>query len=95
MGRWKESNSSYKGSHMQGHRSIKLHGVLRKLGLHRVGLGFDHHRDRGVSSGTGGAYERSTCLRMAHLEEKQEKEKGGPSAEESRLYPVSKGESNT
>lgn len=31
---------------MQGHRSMKLDGILRKLGLHRVGLGFDHHRDR-------------------------------------------------
>lgn len=31
---------------MQRHRSMKLHGILRKFGLHGVGLGFDHHGDR-------------------------------------------------
>lgn len=52
---------------MQGHRDTELHGMWRKLGLylqwprHRVGLGFDYHRDRFLVE-TGGDCEGTTYL---------------------------------
>lgn len=64
---------------MQRHRSMKLHGILRKLGLHRVGLGFDHHREV-LGPGQEGFVKEALACEWHIWESSQKKNKGG--------YPV-------
>lgn len=66
---------------MQGHRSMKLHGILRKLGPYRVGLGFDHHRDRcWLGLGQEEFVKEALAYEWHIWESSQKKNKGG--------YPV-------